>query len=99
MGLLELLGFGKKKKIVREVVLNGALIIDVRSAGEFKQGHIKGSVNIPLPTISKQIKKISKMKQPIVLCCASGMRSGSATSMLKKAGVDCYNGGSWMSLQ
>lgn len=98
MGLLELFGFGKKKQIVREAVDNGALIIDVRSEGEFKQGHVKGSINIPLPKVGSQIEKIRKMKQPIVLCCASGMRSGSATSILKRAGVDCYNGGSWTSL-
>lgn len=98
MGLLELFGFGKKKKMVQEVIANGAVIIDVRSVGEFSQGHVKGSVNMPLPTIGGQVNKIKKMKKPVVLCCASGMRSGSATSILKSAGIECYNGGSWMNL-
>ena len=78
--------------------LEDAIIIDVRSEGEFQQGHVKGSINMPLPTITGQIHKIKGMKKPVVLCCASGMRSGSATSILKSAGVECYNGGSWMNL-
>lgn len=99
MGLLELLGIGKKKKqMIQEVLTNGAVIIDVRSEGEFQQGHVKGSVNMPLPTITGQINKIIGMKKPVVLCCASGMRSGSATSILKSAGIECYNGGSWINL-
>tara|TARA_B100000809_G_scaffold119961_1_gene118188 strand:- start:12823 stop:13125 length:303 start_codon:yes stop_codon:yes gene_type:complete len=100
MGLLDLLGIGKKKKqMIQDVLANGAVIIDVRSEGEFQQGHVKGSLNMPLPDISGQITKINKMKKPVVICCAGGMRSGSATSILKSAGVECYNGGSWMNLK
>ena len=99
MGLLEILGIGKKRKMrVQEMLDKGAVIIDVRSEGEYKQGHVKGSVNMPLPTITGQINKIEAMKKPVLLCCASGMRSGSATSILKGAGIDCYNAGSWMNL-
>jgi rhodanese-related sulfurtransferase len=99
MGLLDVLGIGKKKKqMIQEAFAKGAVIIDVRSEGEFQQGHVKGSINMPLPTITGQIHKIKGMKKPVVLCCASGMRSGSATSILKSAGVECYNGGSWMNL-
>lgn len=77
----------------------GAQIIDVRSPGEYKAGHIEGSVNIPLQTISTQLSRIRKDK-PVITCCASGMRSGSAKSILSANGYpEVYNGGGWMSLQ
>ena len=81
----------------KELVQNGALIIDVRSQGEFKSGHIKGSLNIPLPEIAGSLSKIPKNKV-IITCCASGMRSGSAKGILKSKGYDAHNGGSWASL-
>ena len=77
----------------------GAVIIDVRTPGEFSGGHIKGAINIPVDSIRSKINDIKKKGKPVITCCASGMRSGSATSMLKQAGVEAYNGGSWMSLQ
>lgn len=77
----------------------GAVIIDVRTAGEFSGGHIKGAINIPVDSIRSKINDIKKKGKPVITCCASGMRSGSATSILKQAGVEAYNGGSWMSLQ
>ncbi|QNA44406.1 rhodanese-like domain-containing protein [Lacibacter sediminis] len=77
----------------------GAVIIDVRTAGEFNGGHIKGAINIPVDSIRSKINDIKKKGKPVITCCASGMRSGSATSILKQAGVEAYNGGSWMSLQ
>jgi phage shock protein E len=82
-----------------EILKSGAQIIDVRSKGEFQSGHIKGSVNIPLHNLHNQITKIKKNK-PIITCCASGMRSGSAKSILKSYGfAEVYNGGGWNSLQ
>jgi phage shock protein E len=77
----------------------GAVIIDVRTAGEFSGGHIKGAINIPVDSIRSKINDIKKKGKPVITCCASGMRSGSATSMLKQAGIEAYNGGSWISLQ
>lgn len=77
----------------------GAVIIDVRTPGEFNGGHIKGAINIPVDSIRSKINDIKKKGKPVITCCASGMRSGSATSMLKQAGVEAYNGGSWISLQ
>jgi len=81
----------------KELVKNGAIIIDVRSQGEFKSGHIKGSLNIPLPEIASSLGKIPKSKV-IITCCASGMRSGSAKGILKSKGYEVHNGGSWASL-
>lgn len=77
---------------------NGAVIIDVRSPAEFKQGNIKGSSNVPLGDVKSKAEKIKALDTPIILCCASGMRSGQATSMLKSYEVEAYNGGGWFSL-
>jgi phage shock protein E len=71
-------------------------IIDVRTPGEFMGGHVAGSINIPLSDITTKLEEIKKMNQPIILCCASGGRSGQATMFLKQNGVNCSNGGSWL---
>ena len=71
-------------------------IIDVRTPGEFMGGHVVGSINIPLSDITTKLEEIKKMNQPIILCCASGGRSGQATMFLKQNGVNCSNGGSWL---
>lgn len=71
-------------------------IIDVRTPGEFMGGNVAGSVNIPLQELQSRTEEIKNMQQPIILCCASGMRSGQATAYLRSVGVDCENGGSWL---
>jgi len=77
----------------------GALIIDVRTKGEYQGGHIKGSINIPLDTLKSNLSRFKKDKT-IITCCASGMRSASAKSILKSNGfTEVYNGGGWVSLQ
>jgi rhodanese-related sulfurtransferase len=83
----------------RQLMKDGATIIDVRTKGEYQAGHINGSVNIPLDTIAKNISKINRGKA-VITCCASGMRSASAKSILKANGFsEVYNGGGWMSLK
>jgi rhodanese-related sulfurtransferase len=83
----------------KDLVSKGAQIIDVRTPGEFTSGHIRGAVNIPLQSISSQMARIKKDK-PVITCCASGMRSASAKSILKSNGFEeVHNGGGWMSLQ
>lgn len=71
-------------------------IIDVRTRGEFAGGNVAGSINIPLDEIQGKVEEIKAMKQPIVLCCVSGNRSGQATYFLQAQGIDCENGGSWL---
>ena len=92
-----LLGLGPKVDY-KELLQSGAVIIDVRSKGEYQGGHIKGSLNIPLDTLSSNIAKLKKEK-PVITCCASGMRSASAKSILKSKGFEAYNGGGWMTLR
>jgi rhodanese-related sulfurtransferase len=94
-----MLGLGNKTESVKEFIDKGAVIVDVRTSGEFQGGHIKGSKNIPLNTIGNQIESIKKMNKPVIACCASGMRSAQATSILKSNGIDAINGGGWSSLK
>lgn len=83
-----------------DLVKKGAIILDVRSKGEFAGGHIKGSVNISVDTLRNNLSKLKDKNQPIITCCASGMRSASAKSILKSNGyTNVYNGGGWNSLQ
>jgi len=81
-----------------QLMKDGVIIIDVRTTGEFNSGHIKGSTNVPLDKIKSKIKKIENLKKPVIFCCASGMRSGQATSIAKSRGINAYNGGDWNNL-
>lgn len=74
------------------------IIIDVRTPQEFMCGHVAESVNIPLQELSQRLDEIRAMQSPIILCCASGARSGNATQYLTGCGVACENGGGWMDL-
>ncbi len=83
-----------------DLVKQGAIILDVRSTGEFAGGHIKGALNISVDSLSKNLNKLKDKNKPIITCCASGMRSASAKSILQSNGYNqVYNGGGWSSLQ
>lgn len=90
---------GGTNEAAKTAIENGAVIIDVRTPAEFAGGHADGAINIPLNTISQNIKKIKKYNKPVVTCCRSGARSGSAASILTAQGIDVQNGGSWQSVQ
>ncbi|MEO8147807.1 MAG: rhodanese-like domain-containing protein [Bacteroidia bacterium] len=74
---------------------NKKTVLDVRTRGEFMGGNVAGSINIPLQEVQQRLDEIKSLQQPIILCCASGNRSGQATAFLKDNGIDCENGGSW----
>ena len=98
MGFLgSLFGGGAKKEQILDMISRGGIIIDVRSTGEFKGGNVPGSKNIPLDTISAEASSIKKLNKPVILCCASGIRSGQATAILKSKGVEAINTGGWRS--
>lgn len=90
--------FGPKADFNQLINERKAQVIDVRSPGEFKAGHLKNSKNIPLDSLKSKVSGISK-DRPVVVCCASGTRSGMAKGMLKSMGYEVYNGGSWSSLR
>lgn len=85
----------KTKAMIPQYLQQGAIIVDVRSPGEFSQGSSPLSINIPLGDIQSRSKELDKNK-PIVLCCASGARSGAAVGILKAQGFkNVINGGPW----
>jgi rhodanese-related sulfurtransferase len=95
----KLLGFGSKVDFAG-LIKQGAIIVDVRSKNEYAGGHIKGSVNIPLDTLSRNLLKFKDKNKPVITCCASGMRSASAKNIFKANGyTEVFNGGAWSSLQ
>ncbi|MEI7736070.1 MAG: rhodanese-like domain-containing protein [Ferruginibacter sp.] len=73
-------------------------ILDVRTAEEFSFGNVPGSINIPMQEITMRLDEIRAMPQPIVLCCASGNRSGHVMLFLQNNGINCENGGSWVNV-
>ncbi|QED36412.1 rhodanese-like domain-containing protein [Antarcticibacterium arcticum] len=81
------------EKLIKE---NKGTIVDVRTTQEFMGGHVAGSINIPLQEINERIEELKALESPLVLCCASGNRSGMATQILAKQGIECLNGGSWL---
>lgn len=81
------------------LVKKGAVILDVRSKNEYQGGHINGAINISLDALASNLSKLKK-DNPIITCCASGMRSASAKMILKSNGfTEVYNGGGWHSLK
>jgi phage shock protein E len=82
--------------IEQAIKQNQATIVDVRSPEEFMGGHVAGSINIPLQEVPNKIEEFKAMQAPLVLCCASGNRSGQAQRFLAQSGVECVNGGSWL---
>jgi phage shock protein E len=96
--LKKLFGIGPKADFA-ELVEQGAIILDVRSKGEYGSGHIKGSINIPVDQLSKNLSKFKDKNRAIITCCASGMRSASAKGILTSNGfTNIHNGGAWHSL-
>jgi rhodanese-related sulfurtransferase len=79
--------------------IKNATIIDVRTPGEFMMGNVKGSINIPLNEVSSRIQEFKNIEGNVVLCCASGGRSGQATIFLQQNGLsNVYNGGGWQTV-
>jgi len=97
MGLFSFL-FGNKNKKIQDFQSRDAVILDVRTKGEYQAGAIPGSKNIPLQQVNARIGEIKKWNKPVITCCASGMRSGSAASILRTQGIEAMNGGGWQSL-
>jgi phage shock protein E len=92
--------FSPIKTDYAQLLSEGAIILDVRSPGEFVTGHIKGSINIPVSKLSENLNKLKSKSKPIITCCASGMRSASAKGILESKGyTKVFNGGSWQGLE
>jgi len=86
---------GLSREEIQALKVQGAMILDVRTPGEFSQGHAPGSRNVPLDRLASQMEALDRSK-PILVCCASGARSAAAKAMLDKAGfTQVRNAGSW----
>ena len=83
----------------KELIKKGAIVIDVRSAGEYKTGHVRGSKNFPLDSLRGKLDELKKLNKPVITVCRSGSRSGMAKGILQSAGIETYNGGPWNSLK
>ena len=88
--------FSETPKVdLKSMVEEGAFLVDVRTPGEFAEGHVKGSVNIPLDKVVPELPKF-KNKKNIIVFCRSGNRSGQAKSILEQNGItNVVNGGTW----
>lgn len=78
-----------------QLIEEGAIIVDVRHKIEFKQGHVKGAVNVPMDKIARTIPKLQKRNRPVITISGTGASSATAKSQLKAAGIEAYNGGPW----
>lgn len=95
----KMLGIGNQTDF-SELIKQGAIILDVRSHGEFVSGHIKNSINIPVDQLANNLSKLKDKNKCIICCCASGMRSGTAKRILESHGYNAvFNGGGWSGLQ
>ena len=94
MGFFSFLDFGGNT--IKESLRRGAVVIDVRSPGEYDQGKIKGSKNIPVDQIPVNAKYIKGLNRPVIVVSSPDSRSAEAKRILKENGVtEVYNGGGW----
>jgi len=96
MGFFDFLkGSSASSEELTSKIKQGAMLVDVRSPGEFSSGSAKGAINIPLDTIGNSLAKF-KNKSHIIVFCRSGNRSGQAKSILERNGFEnVTNGGTW----
>ena len=77
-----------------------ATIVDVRTVEEFSMGAADKSINIPMDQVTSRLDEFKGMSKPLILCCASGNRSGQVARYLLSEGMeDVYNGGGWADVQ
>jgi len=88
----------KVLQLVPSLLKQGGQIVDVRTVDEFTIAHKDGSINIPLDSLKSKMNKLDKTK-PVIVCCASGSRSGLAKrSLIANGFKDVHNVGTWRAL-
>ena len=98
MGFFNNIFGGSKNENLATLVNEGAFLVDVRSSGEFAEGNVKGSTNIPLDQVSSNLNKF-KGKEKIIVFCRSGIRSGQAKTILEQNDfTNVTNGGTWQNI-
>ncbi len=81
----------------RQLLREGALVVDVRNPGEFNSGHVPGAINVPLGDLSAEApRRLPDKNRVLLLHCLSGARSGIAKGQLRKLGYsNVFNLGSY----
>lgn len=97
MGILDFL-FGNQNAKIQDYLKKGAIILDVRTNREYQSGAIKNAKHIPLDTLRNHVDELKKLNKPIIIYCASGVRSGKAAKFLNLNNIDAVNGGGINSL-
>lgn len=84
-------GIRRPEALKQQLEQQSMLLIDVRETAEYRNGHIKGAINIPLRTLAGNLNQIPK-DRPVVLYCSSGYRSGLGVMALQTLGYDNVRG-------
>ena len=94
------MGFFSKPEFgdVKGYLEKGAIVLDVRTEAEYEAGHVEGSKHIVLDYLPDHVDELKELNKPVITCCRSGARSGSAESFLKDQGIDVINGGPWQNV-
>ena len=83
-----------------QLVKGGAIILDVRSKGEYAVAHLTGSINIAVDELESNLHQLQEKNKTIITCCASGLRSSIAKRILESHGfTKVHDGGGWYTLQ
>ncbi len=95
--LYRYLGFRRARSAIPGLLNRGAVIVDVRTEAEYNGAHRPGSINIPLNQFDSRCSELKK-DVPVILCCASGARSGIAAGVLRAKGFEVLNAGPWTNI-
>ncbi|WP_158963078.1 rhodanese-like domain-containing protein [Myroides fluvii] len=91
--LKNIFGLAEDKTSLATLVQEGAILIDVRTQGEYLSGSANKAVNIPLDQLVARSDRYSK-ETPLIVFCRSGIRSQQAKRVLEQLGYQkVYNGG------
>ncbi|HKB94990.1 MAG TPA: rhodanese-like domain-containing protein [Gaiellaceae bacterium] len=90
MGLFTRIPKTDAASVAERIARRDVVVIDVRQAGEWRHGHIRGSHHVPLHQLAARIERIPRDRS-VVTVCASGHRSAAAARMLVRAGYDVEN--------
>lgn len=90
MGLFTRIPKTDAASVAERLARRDVVVVDVRQPGEWRGGHIRGSVNVPLPQLSQKMARLPR-DRPIVTVCASGHRSAAAARALLRAGFEVEN--------
>jgi phage shock protein E len=83
--------FAKPEHNARELVRNGALLLDVRTRDEYREHHIPGAMNIPVQELGARLREVGAKGRPVVVHCRSGGRSAAAAQLLKREGYQVHD--------